>query len=231
MLNLSRSSCVRSVLFGLLLSTAAPAVFAQAAPSQHPGLDSQLQRFDLGVVASAIINKDSSGTAIVDGAPATVTLHPGTTVGPVVTLRYTAKPWVGFELNYGYARYTNTFNPFGDPTLGPVGVQQNATEYTAGYVVHLVNHPLFGTTPFISGGLGTTAFRPTPGGGQGLINQARMTYYYTAGVEKSVWSPHFGLRAMFRESFFKAPDFGTNYLTINQHTTTFEPSFGFFLKY
>lgn len=229
MLNLSRSLCVRSALLSLLIS-AAPALHAQAA-SQHPGLDRQLDRLDLGVVAVGIFNKDSNGTAVVDAAPTSVDLHPGNTVGPVVTLRYTAKPLVGFEINYGYARYTQTFTPFGNPQSGPVGVQQNASEYTAGYVAHFVNHPLFGTTPFVSAGLGTTAFRPTPGGGESLINQARMTYYYSVGVEKVVFSPHFGFRAIYRQSFFLAPDFGQNYLTIKQHTSTYEPGFGFFLKF
>lgn len=34
-----------------------------------------------------------------------------------------------------------------------------------------------------------------------------------------------------REVFYKAPDFGQNYLTINQQATTFEPSVGFYLKF
>ena len=44
-------------------------------------------------------------------------------------------------------------------------------------------------------------------------------------------SAHFGVRAQFREQFFKAPDFETNYLTIQKHTSTYEPGFGFFLRF
>jgi hypothetical protein len=58
-----------------------------------------------------------------------------------------------------------------------------------------------------------------------------MTYYYAVGAEKSVLSPHFGLRVQLRQTFFKAPDFGQNYLTIQQHTWTFEPGAGFYLKF
>jgi hypothetical protein len=46
-----------------------------------------------------------------------------------------------------------------------------------------------------------------------------------------VLSEHFGLRAQIRQTFFKAPDFGQNYLTINQRTSTFEPGIGFFIKF
>jgi hypothetical protein len=42
---------------------------------------------------------------------------------------------------------------------------------------------------------------------------------------------HFGARAEFRETFFKAPDFETNYLTIDKHTTEFQPGFGFFYRF
>ena len=42
---------------------------------------------------------------------------------------------------------------------------------------------------------------------------------------------HFGARAEFRETFFKAPDFETNYLTIQKHTTEFQPGFGFFYRF
>ena len=51
------------------------------------------------------------------------------------------------------------------------------------------------------------------------------------GAETTVLSPHFGIRAQYRQLFFKAPDFLTNYLTIQQHTTTYEPGVGFFLRF
>jgi Outer membrane protein beta-barrel domain len=227
MLNLLRPSCARSVLFCLLLTAAAST--AEAQTSQPPtALDRQLSRIDLGVVGLGIFNKDSNGTAIVNGKPTAVNLSPGDTAGALVTLRYTAAPWVGFELNYSYARYTDTFTPFGTQPVG--GVQQNAGEYTLGYVVH-PRKKLFGWQPFISGGAGTTVFRPTSGGGLALPEQARATYYGSVGAETTVFSPHFGVRAQYRQVFFKAPDFETNYLTIQQHTTTFEPGFGFFLRF
>ncbi len=214
-------------LFCLLLTAAGSTAKAQT--SQPPtALDRQLSRIDLSVVALGIFNKDSNGTAIVNGKPTAVNLSPGNTAGALVTLRYTLSPYVGFEGNYGYSRYTDTFTPFGTQPQG--GVQQNASEYTIGYVVH-PRKQIFGFQPFISGGAGTTVFRPTPGGGLALPEQARATYYVSVGAETTVLSPHFGVRAQYRQVFFKAPDFETNYLTIQQHTTTFEPGFGFFLRF
>ncbi len=235
MLNVPRPSCVRSVLFCLLLTAAGSTAKAQT--SQNPELDRQLSRIDLGIVAVGVFNTESNGTALVATNPGTspsgtvpthVNLSPGQTAGAVVTLRYIAKPFVGFEGNYGYARYTDTFTPFG--AQANAGVQQNATEYTLGYVVH-ARKQYFGLTPFASAGLGTIAFRPTPGGGLALPKQARAAYYFSIGAETTVFSPHFGVRVLYRQVFFKAPDFETNYLTIQQHTSTYEPGFGFFLRF
>jgi hypothetical protein len=225
MLNVPRVSCVRTLLLCLAATLAAPNIKAQE--SQHPGLDRQLNRVDLGISAVGSFNSESSGTAIVVAKPTTVNLSPGNTLGALITIRYTKSPLLGAEFNYGYARYTDTFTPFGSQPFA--GVQQNASEYTLGYVAHI--RPVFGVHPFASVGLGTIAFRPTPRGGEGLINQARAAYYYSVGAEQSVLSPHFGIRVQIRQVFFKAPDFETNYLTIQQHTSTFEPGIGFYLHF
>ena len=228
MLNVSRQSCVRSVLFCLLLTAAGSTAKAQTA-STNPALDKQLSRIDFGVLGVGVINKSSNGFATVNGHPNTaVNLNPSNTAGAVLSLRYTAKPLFGLEFNYAYARYNDLFTPFGSQPSG--GVQQNASEYTFGYVVHSKKQ-YFGWTPFASGGAGTTVFRPTPGGGLALPEQARATYYFSVGAETTVLSPHFGIRAQYRQVFFKAPDFLTNYLTIQQHTTSYEPGFGFFFRF
>jgi opacity protein-like surface antigen len=176
----------------------------------------------LGVSGVGSFTKDVSGTNYL-GVP--LTQNSSNTLGALVTVRYTKSPWIGGEFNYGYSRYTQNFSNY---IVG--GAQTNATEYTLGYVAH-PGRTILGAHPFLAGGVGATAFRPTPGGGQGLPSQARMTYYYAAGAEKSVINEHFGLRVMIRQTFFKAPDFGQNYLTIQQHTWTFEPGAGFYIKF
>ena len=55
-------------------------------------------------------------------------------------------------------------------------------------------------------------------------------YFYEAGAE-APFNEHFGARVQFRQLFFIAPDFGQNYLTNVQHTSTIEPAFGFYLHF
>jgi hypothetical protein len=227
MLNVPRLLCAQSLFFCLLLTAAGST--AEAQTSQNTALDRQLSRIDLGFVGLGVLNKNSNGVATVNGKANTpVNLNPSNTAGILINLRYTASPWVGFEFNYSYARYTDLFTPFGSQPNG--GVQQNANEYTFGYVIHSKKQ-YFGLTPFASGGAGTTVFRPTPGGGLGLPEQARATYFASVGVETTVLSPHFGVRAQYRQVFFKAPDFETNYLRIEQHTSSYEPGVGFFFRF
>jgi hypothetical protein len=230
MSNASRQSVCR-ILLMLSVCLAVSKVQAQAPVTEF---DRQLARVSLGVVGVGMITGNVSGTII--NNPTVQSLSTSNTVGALATLRYVKSPLLGFEFNYSYARYTENFsNFFALPGCGsiscatPGGVQTRANEYTLGYVAHL---PTFlGVVPFASVGLGSTGFTPTAGGGQGLKAQARATYYYSIGIEQSLLSKHFGIRAEFRQVFFKAPDFGQNYLTINQHTSTYEPGAGFFLRF
>jgi len=111
MLNVRRLSCVWTLLLCSLATLAATT--AKAQESQHPTLERQLDRVDLSVSGVGQFNRDSSGTAIVEAVPTTVNLTTGNTLGALVTLRYTKAPFLGLEFNYGYARYTDTFTPFG----------------------------------------------------------------------------------------------------------------------
>jgi len=162
-----------------------------------------------------------------------ITQHASNTFGALATLRYIARPWVGFELNYGYARYTENFTGpavYSFSSDGLYQIQTKATEYTLGYVATPQRFKPLGLQPYFGGGAGTISFKPTPHGGEGEPEKARMAYYYDLGVQEDL-SPHFGLRVGFRELFFLAPDFGQNYLTILKHTNTYEPLAGFYLRY
>src|SRR5947209_8391820 len=133
MWNVSRLLCAQSLFFCLLLTAAGST--AEAQTSQNTALDRQLSRIDLGIVGLGVFNKSSNGVATVNGKANTpVNLNPSNTAGALLTIRYTKSPFVGLEFNYSYARYTQNFTPFGSQPNG--GVQQNASEYTFGYVVH-----------------------------------------------------------------------------------------------
>lgn len=212
----------RSYLLAGALTLAATVCGAQVT-----ALQKQLSRIDLGVSGAGSFTRDVSGAVIPTGAPnypSNVTQSASNTVGALLNIRYIAKPFVGFEFNYNYTRYRETFN------TAPYGIQTTANEYTLGYIA-TPDHPIFGFEPFVSAGLGSIQFKPTRGGGQGAPVQARAAYYYSVGLQREYFSSHFGLRGGFRQVFFLAPDFLQNYLTIKQHTITSEPTVGFYLRF
>jgi len=223
-----------AALFALTLGSSS--AFAQTDVPES-AFDKQLDRLDLAVTGAGIFNPTASGIIGSGRGGAdigqSVTQHASNTFGAVITLRYIAKPYFGLELNYGYARYTENYTGPGIATATGTSlfqIQTKATEYTFGYVA-TPPHPIFGFQPFVSAGAGTTAFKPTRGGGEGAPEQARATYYYSLGLQQSYYNGHFGVRAGFRQVFYLYPDFEENYLTILQHVSTKEPIIGFYIRY
>ena len=141
-----------------------------AASAQEPltSLDKQLDRIDLSVSGMGVFTRNSTGKD--DQLGNIVTDSPGDTLGALISVRYTVKPLVGLEFNYTYARNVQTYTgpTISSGTQNPLGVQANMSEYSLGYVVHPPK--LFGIGTFVSGGAGSTAFRPTKGGGQGVCD-------------------------------------------------------------
>jgi opacity protein-like surface antigen len=218
------------------LLTVTLAAGAQDSSSDVPeapqtALSKQLSRVDLGISGAGLFNQTVTGKVEPKGGSAPnygteLSDEQSNTAGVLINIRYTAKPLVGFEFNFVYARYVENFSY---PAPAPFGVQTAADELTLGYLIQ-PNIDVFGLRPFASVGAGTTRFKPTPRGGEGLPEQARMTYYYNVGLQKDIL-PYLGLRIGFRENFFLAPDFGQNYLTNLQHTSSIEPNIGFYLRF
>jgi len=97
-----------SVAFSITLNAS-----AQATP--QTATHKQLDRIDFAISGAGEITNTVSGVELRDmnTTHSTLTIKPSSTVGELVTLRYTAKPYVGFEFNFGNARYTQnyTFTP------------------------------------------------------------------------------------------------------------------------
>jgi hypothetical protein len=266
-----------STLLLCTLSSTAPQAIAQDTPPPPTALQRQFNRIDFAISGIGIITSSVSGiekrdanvtfsstavnnsviptvTATTNGVSSTLlNISPSSTAGELFTLRYIAKPYVGFEYNIGNARFTQnylfttnttavtTYSNSAPPTTATTvtnpgilvgGAQATARELTLGYVAHPIKLP-FGVNPYVGAGGGTMHFIPTPAGGQGLPFQYRAVYYYNLGVEDSFTgsASHLGVRLGFRQLIYLAPDFGQNYLTINRRAITSEPSFGFFLRF
>jgi hypothetical protein len=231
-----------------LLSCTCGAAYAQTADAPPTNLQKQIDKIDLSIAGVGIYNTTVTGPVLSKAAPNycvnpadpstcgsnDITQFGSNTFGALVSIRYPVKPYFGFEFNYGYARYTENYEGPAVEQFVPANttdfqIQTKVSEYTFGYLI-TPPHLIFGLQPTISVGAGTQGFRPTAGGGQEEPEKARMTYYYSLGLQKDL-SPHFGLRAGFRQLFFLDPDFGQNYLTILKHASTYEPMAGFYLRY
>jgi hypothetical protein len=191
----------------------------------------QLDRIDFAISGAGEITNTVSGLEQRD-INTTLTIKPSSTVGELVTLRYTAKPYFGLEFNFGNARFTQnyTYSPSLNPPVLAGGSQAAAREMTFGYVAHPRARP-FGLQPFLGLGGGTIRFKPTTFGGQGLPQQYRAAYYYTVGVDGNFPNSHFGMRVGFRQLIYIAPDFLQNYLTITRRVRTSEPTIGLFVRF
>jgi len=207
---------------------------AQDAPAPPTKFDQFLTRFDLGVSAAGSLTNTVSGIEQRDltTTHSTLSIRPSTTVGELATITYTARPWVGFEFNFGNSRYTEnyTFTPPPPQSLIFNNAQVGVHEETLGYVAH-PPHTFFGIQPFFGAGGGTMAFHPTRGGGEGLPFQYRAAYYYSLGLQDQFPDSHFGMRLGFRQIIYLAPDFQENYLTITRRVRTSEPTIGFYLRF
>jgi hypothetical protein len=227
-----------------LLVPAALLCFLSLTASQAIGQDTtvvtplqkQLNRIDLAVSAAGSIGTSVSGVEQRDASTihSVLTIRPSTTVGELATLRYTAKPYVGFEFNFSNLRYTQDYTFVPPPstpgqTILIGGAQTAVRELTLGYVIH--PRTFYGIQPFAGLGGGTIRFKPTAGGGQGLPQQYRAAYYYTVGLEDNFPDSHFGVRVGFRQLIYLAPDFIQNYLTITRRVRTSEPNIGFFVRF
>ena len=212
------------------LALAAALSLLTAGASAQTKLERQLSSIDFGVQATGEFTGTVSGPITIPAfnQGATVTQSGSNTVGALVTIRYSPKPYFGAELNGSYARFTENFTGTG-LNLSPFQVQNEVNEFTFGYLV-IPPYLVFGVKPYASAGGGVIRFGPTAGGGESTYAEARPGYYYNLGVQKDL-AANFGVRVGFRQLFYTAPDFYQNYLAINKHTSTAEPLFGFYLRF
>lgn len=202
------------------------------AAAQTTPFSRQMSRIDFGISGVGQFTNTVSGPIVPTGASnfgTTMSQYASNTVGAGVNVRYVAKPYVGVEFNYVWGRYTENYSP------SPNGsslfqIQTTSNEMSFGWVV-TPPHPILGMQPFVSAGAGTNNFKPTGGGGNGAPKQYRATYYYNVGVQKELFDSNFGIRASFRQTFYMAPDYGQNYLTILKHATTLQPTVGFYVRF
>ena len=151
--------------------------------------------------------------------------HPTESMGALATVRQSFHPWLGYEVNYSYTRFTERFSTI------PFGVQNNVHEVSVAYLVQGPTIPILGLQPFATVGTGALIFLPTSVGGQKYNKQTRVPLLYEVGVNCPIITSHLGLRFQYRGLLYKAPDFDAPLLTTNARRQTSELSLGAYLRF
>lgn len=181
-------------------------IFGQLTPSRSP----------------VSTNTQAVGTAITQTTQGT-----SPSAGALGTFHQSLKPWLGFNVNFGYSRFSENYSlgsaflPAGNKgglvpppppqyypsynfAQGSIGT--NMYELTAAYVVQGPKTKRFSTFAQLGGG--SLIFLPTQDPAPYAV-QMRATMVFGVGMNYRL-SEHFALRAEYRGLFYKNPDYLNN---------------------
>jgi opacity protein-like surface antigen len=198
----------RSLLF-LILLTASSAWYSATAQTVR-NLDGSINIFGQ-------FSGTSNGNGIKDS--------PTDSLGVIASVRQSLHPWLGYEGNYGYTRFSERYSTVA------FGVQNNVHEVSGAYLVQAPGIPLLGLQPYGAIGLGALVFLPTTVGGQKYSQQYRLAVLYEVGVNYPILTSHLGLRLQYRGLSYKTPDFNASIITTNSRRQTSEPSVGAYFRF
>jgi opacity protein-like surface antigen len=176
-----------------------------------------LKGMDGAVAVFGQFTGSSNGNGIKDS--------PTDSLGTLATFRQSFHPWLGYEVNYSYTRFSERFSTV------PFGVQSNMHEVTGAYLLQGPTIPILGLQPFGAIGFGALIFLPTTVGGQKYNQQTRTPILYEFGVNYPILTSHIGLRLQYRGLNYKTPDFNATLVTTGSRRTTSEPSVGAFFRF
>jgi opacity protein-like surface antigen len=145
-------------------------------------------------------------------------------IGGLLSFRQEYRPWMGYEVNYGYTRYSESYNK------GFLGrVQNNVNELTFAYLAQA--HVPYGFQLFASLCGGIMIFDPTSKGGNGKSAQLLPAFTYSLGLNHNVLSDHIGIRVQYRYVRYKTPSFHEFQLDTQTLRRTMEPSIGVYYRF
>jgi opacity protein-like surface antigen len=185
--------------------------------ARPPAMAQTLKNLEGSVNIFGQFSGDSSGNGVSDS--------PTDSLGVLVNVRQSFHPWLGYEINYGYTRFSERYNTV------PYGVQDNVHEASAAYLLQGPTLPILGLQPFGAVGVGGLIFLPTTVGGQRYNQQWRVPFLYEVGVNWPILTSHLGLRFQYRGLIYKTPDFESSPITTNAKRQTSEPSVGAYFRF
>ena len=176
-----------------------------------------MKNFEAGASIIGQFTGTTNGNGIKDS--------PTDSLGGLATVRQSLHPWLGYEVNYSYTRFTERYSTI------PFGVQNNVHEVSGAYLVQGPTIPILGLQPFGAVGVGGLIFLPTTVGGQKYGKQTRVPVLFEFGVNYPILTSHLGLRLQYRGLSYKTPDFNASLLTTGTRRITSEPSVGAYLRF
>jgi hypothetical protein len=187
-----------------------------------PAASESAERFDVGVGGFYQVTNASNGNFLRED-----TTESG---GLLVTFRQPYRPWLGWEANLGYTKFSEAYNK------GIVKVDSNDTDLSFAY---LFQSPTFyNVQAFASLGGGIIVFSPISGTltnvngnvPNSLPSQLLPEFTYTLGLNYPMFH-RFGVRGQLRGLKYKTPDF--HQIPLDTHTlrTTLEPGFSVYYRF
>lgn len=208
----------QSAFFRRLLQAASlPLAVASAALLlTSPALaQKNLRGLDVSINAFGQFTGTKSGNGVTD--------KPSRSAGVLISVRKSYKPWLGYEVNWSYTRFSEAYSTF------PFSVQDNLHEFTAAYLIQSPKLLLF--QPFATVGSGLLFFLPTTVGGQHQNLQIRPPLLYEVGVNLPLVTGHIGARLEYRGLLYKTPDFGSPFFKTGTRRQTSEPAAGIYIRF
>ncbi len=174
------------------------------------------RRFDAALSAFYQVTGASNGNFIREDT--------SESLGGLASFRQPYRPWLGYEINYGFTRYSEFY------AKGVTTVQDNVHELNAAYLVQ-TRTAYYGLQPFATIGTGLMIFAPTSAGGHGQSTQLLPAFVYSLGVNYVALSDHIGIRVQYRSLTYKTPNFNNVLLDTHTLRRTMEPSVGVYYRF
>jgi hypothetical protein len=202
--------CSRRFLSSLVLLVCAVSVSFPAAAQTLKNLDGSINFFGQ-------FTGNVSGNGVTDS--------PTNSFGTLIQFRQSFHPWLGYEVNYSYTRYSERYNTI------LYSVQNNVHEVSGAYLLQAPKLPILGIQPFAAVGVGGMIFLPTTVGGQRYDQQWRTPFLYEIGANFPIITSHLGIRLQYRGLIYKAPDYGSALVKTGATRQTSEPTVGAYLRF
>ena len=152
-----------------------------------------------------------------------VSVNPTDSIGAQAAFRHSYHWWMGFEGSYDYTRFSEHYS------VTPFSIQHNTHEFAASYLV--TGGSFFAIRPFALGGISAVVYSPTLNGGQNVPYQGEPGLNFGVGVNRALYTSHFGVRLQYRGVYAKTPDFGRSTLNAGTSRLTQEPMGGVYLRF